>query len=991
MRDPGATASTSRENVAWRFEAFRLCPADRLLERDGRPVAIGSRALDLLVVLVERAGGLVDKADLIRSVWPDTTVVEANLSVHMAALRRALGDGVGDGRYIQTVPGRGYRFIARAERSQSARPIDRLTSNAIRSDEGNLPAALTRLVGREETLEALGLEVMRHRLSTLVGPAGVGKTSTALEFASRAAPAFPDGAWWIDLAAVASSDLVPAAFAAALGLGADLSTENLGASLGRRDALFVIDNCEHLIDATAAITGAILRHGPKARILATSREPLGLAGEHVRRLDGLPSPSVDDDLSAAKALAFPAVRLFVERAQAVQSDFRLKDGDVAALGSLCRSLDGLPLAIEFAAARIDVFGVVGLEDQLGAGGGRWSGMRRGGAARHRTVTSALDWSYDLLSASEQALFRTLSVFSGGFALDAVLAVAPPDATRQQVADDLASLLLKSLVSSDLDTPGTRFRLLAMMRSYAWSKLDEAGEAGSARRRHAAHFHQKIDAFSAAQAFNRLGFGASTPAGNTGPRPDGIDAATHPFARDIDNLRQALATAVEEDDDGASAYSFATATVPILLELSLMQDVLAWTEQALATIPEGRHGGHEELVLRCAFGLSSVYAHGVSVRARSALLRAVAIAETLGESFWRIQALAALSTIGHRSEHFAEALEFASAAAEVARTTDDVAAIEAADCALATSFFFLGRYDEARSRTGPIIERPRAVLWGDDNTSWGVDHLIYARAVHAHALWAQGFLDQAALQTEAALRQAEQDDRTVSRCFILSWCGCLFALRAGDMALASARVDDLLRLSRSSGQDGYAAAGRGYEGLLFAWRGDLDEAELAHRECLSGLRAARNDLLVTPFLSSLAELLIRKGRHEEALLIVEDACSRSVRTQGLWWRPEALRVRAEARRAAAPSDLATVEADIRESLGVSRRLGSVFWEVRAATVLSDILVEQGRGAEAVGALADVLQRLPEGHSARDVVEARSRLDRLVAGVDRGASEASPAGC
>jgi DNA-binding winged helix-turn-helix (wHTH) protein len=314
---------------AYLFGPFRLSATERALQLGDRQVRLGSRALDILITLVERAGELVSKRDLIDQVWPDTTVVEANLTVHVAALRRALGDGQGGNRYVVNIPGRGYRFVAPVAIAEKNVPPSAQSPPAIRRH--NLPAQLTRLFGRSEDICQLAKRLLRQRLLTLVGPGGIGKTALAVNVVEGLLPAYEHGIWLIDLAPIADPLLVPIATASALGMNirSDDPLPALIAALKDKKMLLVLDNCEHVVEAAAALALAILRGSRDVGILATSREPLRVESEHVYRLKPLQNPPHLMRLNAVEALRFPAVQLFTERAAENAGDFELRDVDAA--------------------------------------------------------------------------------------------------------------------------------------------------------------------------------------------------------------------------------------------------------------------------------------------------------------------------------------------------------------------------------------------------------------------------------------------------------------------------------------------------------------------------------------------------------------------------------------------------------------------------------------------------------------------------------------
>jgi predicted ATPase/DNA-binding winged helix-turn-helix (wHTH) protein len=463
-------------NPAIGFGPFRLFAKQHLLLEGDKPLRLGSRALDILIVLVERAGELITKEELVARVWPNTTVEEGNLRVHIAAIRKALGDGLADNHYVATIPGRGYRFVA---------PISFLETSTVRPPAAlesahNLPAFLTQLIGRAEIVGTLVGQLQERRLITVVGPGGVGKTAVALAVAHELSASFHDGVQFVDLASVPDPLAVPSALAGVFG------PDRLRPSRDK-ELLLVLDSCEHVIELAAALSEEILNRAPGVHILATSRERLRASGEWVHRLLPLGVPSLSN-LSAAEALAFPAIQLFVERATANSDEFKLTDIVAPSVADICRQLDGMPLAIELAAGRVDSFGIAGIASRLD---NRFHLLRHGhrtALARHQTLGATLDWSYDLLPASERVVLRRLAVFAGWFTMAAASAVASGGQLAEtDVVDSLANLAEKSLVATDVGGATVHYRLLESTRAYSLDKLKESGEAKLLAERHAEYF------------------------------------------------------------------------------------------------------------------------------------------------------------------------------------------------------------------------------------------------------------------------------------------------------------------------------------------------------------------------------------------------------------------------------------------------------------------------------------------------------------------------
>ena len=451
------------------FGPFRLHVLERRLECAGVPVHLNGRALDILVFLVERAGRVVSKTELIAAAWPDVTVEEGALRVHMSTVRKALGDGATGVRYVTTIPGRGYCFVMPISLHSEPTPV---------GSAGSIPLPLNRMVGRDEATREVAAELSANRFVSVVGPGGIGKTTVAVA-AGHMLLAESEAVCFLDLGLLNDAVLVPGAVASALGLHVQSSdpTPGIIKFLRNKRMIVIFDSCEHVIDAAAALAERIFQEAPRVCILATSRETLRVEGEHVHRLKPLDSPPDAPGLTAAQVLTFPAAQLFVERAVASDQTFQLEDRDAAAVAEICRRLDGIPLAIELAASRVHAHGVQEIAVLLNHRFRLlWEG-RRTAIPRHQTLSAALDWSYNLLCDSEAMILGRLSVFAGAFTIEAAVAVAGADnIDREQVAAALESLVSKSLVTADVSRTPTRYRLLDTTRMYVLTKLTEIGDA-----------------------------------------------------------------------------------------------------------------------------------------------------------------------------------------------------------------------------------------------------------------------------------------------------------------------------------------------------------------------------------------------------------------------------------------------------------------------------------------------------------------------------------
>lgn len=562
--------------------------AERQLLADGRPAALGSRAFDLLLALVERAGRVVPKDELIEVVWPGLVVEENNLQVQVSALRKLLG-----AQAIATVPGRGYRLALPVDAADGAPSASTpaATGAPARATPGNLPPHAPVLVGRDEALHELVAQIEAQPLVTLVGAAGMGKTTLARAAAQALRERWPGGAWWVELAPVVDPAQVPLAVAQALQVtlgGSAPASELLAGVLQPRAMLLVLDNCEHVVDAAAALAATLLEQAPGVHLLATSQELLNVAGERVVRLDPLAMPA--GDVPADEAARFGAIRLFAERARAVDPRFELGPGNVDAVTDICRHLDGLPLAIELAAARVRLLGVQGVREHLGERFRVLTGGARTVMRRHQTLRAAIEWSHALLSPTEQAVLRRLGIFAGGFTLVLAQQVAAGDAVEPTidewaVLDALAALVDKSMVvAQGDDTP--RYTMLESTRAFALEKLADAGETVAVAQRH---------------ALAVLALFTHADEGRFGEHGDLDEIGFLDIVRpEIDNLRAAADWAAASDDP-TLALDLAAASSGALDYLGLGAEAMARLRPLLPRLVQGSDPAREARAL-CAASL-----------------------------------------------------------------------------------------------------------------------------------------------------------------------------------------------------------------------------------------------------------------------------------------------------------------------------------------------------------------------------------------------------
>ncbi len=552
-------------NSIYDLGPLRLDAGTKVLTRGGAPLALGPRAIAVLKVLVDHHPDYVPKAAILDAAWPGAAVEESNLAVQISTIRKALAQVPGGEHWVETLPWRGYRFAGPVARAPAA------GSEAARArlERGNLVPATTSFIGRERERA----EILRHleqvRVLTIVGAGGIGKTRLALETAADLRPRYPDGTWLVELASITDPRFVMAAVARVLGVreqaGQPLS-HAICHHLQVRRALLVLDNCEQVRAPVAELVAAIREQAPHVTIVATSREPLAMAGEHTHPLEPLSLPARDADGESIEQAE--AVRLFMARARQQQPDFALTGGRASTVAQLCIDLDGIPLALELAAARMHSLSVEQIGARLGDRFRLLTSNAWPAAPRQQTLRAAMDWSYDLLAEDERTVLRRMAVFVDGCTIEAVAAVtADPTLDEHAAIDVLTRLARRSLVTVAVGGGGLRYRLLQTTRAYALEKLDEAGETAATRRRHAEHYRRLF-----------------TDVYETSFRMSDTAWREH-YTPELENVRAALGWAFGEGD--AAVGIGLTAPAAHLLQANLAErgEARGWIETALARADE----------------------------------------------------------------------------------------------------------------------------------------------------------------------------------------------------------------------------------------------------------------------------------------------------------------------------------------------------------------------------------------------------------------------
>lgn len=914
------------------FGPFRLLPTERRLERNGTVVPMGSRALDILIALAERPGEVLGRDALMTRAWPDLTVDESNLRFHIAGLRKALDDGAGEQRYIVNVPGRGYCLAAVIRTETVASP----PPSRSQPSASGLPPSLDRMVGRDGAVAAVTDLVTRHRFATILGSGGMGKTTVAVAAAHRLLQSGKDEVRFLDLSPLIDPTLVASTLASALGVTAqsgDPTPEVIG-NLRERKILLVFDGCEHLVEGVAALAETIYLEAPGASLLVTSRERLKVEGEHVFILSELEQPPPAEGLTPDEVLGFPAAQLLAERAAAAGHSADLTPADAALMAEICRTLDGVPLALELVAGRVADYG---WEQTAALLHGRlrllWTG-RRTAPARHQTLNAALDWSCELLTQTQRVVFRRLSVFAEAFSLrDAEAVAAGDDIDPVDVAAAAQALVDKSLLAVSRGDGVRSFRMLDTTRAYARERLAEASERAEISRRHA----RRVAACLA----------------------PGSLATEQPSLGDV---HAALQWCFSDPAEAETAVRLAAGSSRVFIARSLLNECRRWSELGLA-LPLEVRDPNIDVTLSGALGHALMFTDGNRDAARLALEQALGQANDLGDRPGAFRILNRLNMYHRRCGDIARLLPISRQLEALAVEVGEPVARSAALTQLAVSLHLAGDQPAARAQL-------EVVLSMDLFRSVQPDHFAFHRhpfIALARCLWLLGFPDQAVELARPLAEQAIAPD-AVTYAIGLIWGASVFEW-AGDWRMVAHLADRLGAHARSHSLRPYQAVGLGLQGKVLHQAGQHGAAVALLRSAVASLRADRYELYTASFEGSLATALAAAGEPTLAADIIGQAITR-IRDQGETCDlPELLRVRGEVEAALGRPGQAAASFD--EAAASARRQGALSWELRAA-LSRTIHTHEAEAAEARRDLARIYALFTEGFETADLVAARKRL-------------------
>jgi predicted ATPase/DNA-binding winged helix-turn-helix (wHTH) protein len=947
------------QRPVYQFRAWEIDLARRELRLNGAAVDIGNRAFEIVEALVQSGGELIDKYALMNRVWPGAIVEENTLQAQISAIRKALGPDRG---LLKTSAGRGYRllgdWIIQPQPSTTAGPP---AAEPVRNFVTNLTAAPSTLIGRESAEAQLSELLSTYRMVTMTGPGGIGKTVLAQAVARHLLAAFAGDGLLVELAPISDPALVPFAVATVLGVrqgGDETSAESIARAIGARKLLLVLDNCEHLIEGAARLVETLIRSCPNTTILATSREVLRIDGEYVYRVLPLDVPAQDGDPDQ-DILGSSAVQLLMARTKALNADFPTHGENLQVAAAISRQLDGIPLAIEFAAARVATLGLRQVAARLHDRFNLLTQGFRTALPRHQTLLATLDWSYELLSETEARVLRHIAVFNGNFSLDAAAAVTgDPDAGL--IADSLAGLVVKSLVTADFQAGDDHYRLLDTTRAYALEKLRQAAEYPQAARRHLEYFREIL--IQAEAESNSL------------PQPDWHKR----YSRYLGNVRAGLEWAFSKDGDSQLGATLTAAAVPLWVHLSLLGECRERSELALAKLDDAATGPTRlRMQLTAALGWSLMYSQGRARHAGPALATTLELAEKLDDKDFRLRALWGLSIDQFNNGEFLKALEFAQRFTKAAGDSSDPTDLMLADRILAVSLHFLGDQNAARRH----IDRVDASLdqLAEKPKIFPLDLRVSTHYFRARILWLQGHADQALRQVEDNIEEGRANGHALTFCSVLGQSACPISFLAGDLDAAERYGDVLFEHTERHAIRLWRLWAGCFKGMVMARRGDV-EAGLA---LLQGEIGRAGDARLLPrFLlpqGELAACLGAANEIEKGLAAANEALGRCTARHEQWYVPELLRIKGELMlKDSQFRSIESAEQCFTEAIKLAKQQGALFWELRNALSLARLKAGNKRKAEARKILGPVYASFKQRSQIADAREAKALLDGLDAG-------------
>jgi predicted ATPase/DNA-binding winged helix-turn-helix (wHTH) protein len=937
-----------------RFGPFELSIGERVLWRDGQVLPLGDRALDILIYLADRPGEVIAKQELIDHVWSDVTVEEGSLRVHVAAIRKALGDGQFGNRYIANIKGRGYSFVG---------TVVPLTGNTeSRNDkfrqQGRLPVRPIMMIGRETVVSKVSDKLRDERFVTLLGPGGIGKTTIALAVGRAAAEEFGGKVHFADLESLTDPRHVAGAVATSLGLA--LKSRDPGLELvdlvRSQKLLIILDSCEHVIEAVALLAEQLYQDTEQVYLLTTSRELLKVEGEHCCRVLPLDFPPDGSEQTANAVLRYPAVQLFVRRVAARAGSIVLTDEEAPFVAEMCRKLDGMPLAIELAAGQVAALGLKNTVSRLVSRLELLKLSHRTAVPRHRSLKATLDWSYDLLSDAERIVFRRIAPFVGHFTLDGARDVAGElGIGAGEIFDAIAGLVEKSLIATRLDEAQAEYRLLDTTRAYALEKLQEHGEFDLVFRRHAEYVAEYLESQGAA---------LSAPLKTESP-------STHSVQ--LGNIRAALEWSFGPNGDDEIATRLAAASTQRFLELSLLIECRVWAERAIARLGDQHENSRREMEIYASLSLALMHSEGSSELVRKAFSRSLDVAAILGDSAYELRLLSGLFMYHRWNTDINAALDIASRSKKASLKTGDHDDMALAESMLGAAHFLAGNHLIA------IKHFESGLIHSAAGSRFRAgQHLFHDNSLllvgMARSLLYRGSLDQSLDYARLAVEEGEKSNHPATLCRSLSFVLPVYLVLA-DSRRSEQYIVQLTELAAAYSLKPYRAIATGLRGQWLLLQNNLREGIPLLKRALEELHTQHHDSLNMEFLCDLSAGLVAMGEYQEALTLTVNAIDVQQRGGKFLYMPALFRMKGLILASRSAEDYLEAEENLLSAIDWAKRQSATLFELKAATDLAELLLKQDRLPEAYKHLSAPLDGMPAGIGFPAHKRALEILDRL----------------
>ncbi len=909
---------------------------------------LGGRAFELLHLLVRRGGEVVSKEDLTAAAWPGVFVHESNLKVNLYSLRRSLGDTQKLPIYIATIAGRGYRFISQvildvADDGDFLVPLEQPPSSTL--------PPLGDVVGRDREVDHLvELLLADHSHITVVGAAGVGKTTVAISASWLFGEKRSSDVCFVDLSKIEDPSMLPSVLAAALGLRGELGDPLTAVAdfLRQRPLLLLLDNCEHVLSAVSIFASKLRTKASRCKLMVTSREPVRVPSEHVYVLNNLAVPDEAASLTMEQILSFPAVELFAHRA-AEWTGYQLSDDDSETVAKICRALDGLPLALELAAANLEQATPADVLTMLD----EFLDFRIGNARpdvpdRHETLLAAIDWSFSLLSKTEATVFCMASVFADSFELEDGLAVAASlGLTALDVIAALGTLVGKSLITAQVNGAGLRYRLLDSTRRYGARRLREQKLDTRCRQAHAERVLRILEQSGAEWGWR-----------------DRAEWSQSYLTR-LADLRSALLWAFGEDGNSRLGIELTAATLPLWFESSLVAEARIRVETALTVAKTTECGPLPKAKLSLARGWSMMFARPYTEEMGHTWLSAFEYAREAESIEYQLQALVGLAYHSMDTGSISRAIVWLEEFRALANTHHYHEFDPECESALAWARGHAGEMVQSIENLEKLANAhvranngPRKAGLLADRTAGITGHIPFFA-------WITGRVDYAAVLASETLGEAEREGYLMSQSNVLAQAVCPVSYFRGDLPALENSVAKLRSILEMENIGVWVPVQGFFAAALNDMQGD-DSADVRMRDAIDDFADSRFVLRLPGLIGILAEVYIRKGKFDLASDALDRAEGYEKRQGELWCRPELKRLRARLYDHIGAADQS--ERLYMMAIEEARNSRARSHELRAASGLAEHLNREGRFADASALLLPVLEGFTEGFLTRDFLAA-----------------------